>query len=603
MGCSASSENSNSNKIYLIPKIEWQFKNNETMISQTIISLLEENLKRDNYYAGNFRIYGYSKNLDKDTYYFDMFRSLIVGYYRAYEKHCAIEINPDILWLLILKGFILHIKINEEKLKDKIKPFIKRKYLIIEDNKKFEIKQIENEEFKEKFINFSNDLKNNLNSFYNLLDFNFSTTIDTIKIVGYCTMMSEMKTFFDYQSELYACDYPLIKILGTLNDYEVILRKLEKLGEFDLKWWTDEIKEIILNIIETKKGNIDNLFWKNFLYTNGKKEQKICGELDKYDLIEGWFLKFFPYYKNNKRRELKNGMTINDIMNLPPDVITTTLKFINKEKKETNVEIMSGFMGMFAEDDEEDKIRIFKPEIGWIIVEKTEASAKSKRLEHKKKTIKNENNQTTSSIESFGGFLIEKDRNEIILSLTDNNSSSYDGANLSMNKDYSRKNSEIQNKINNINENNKNLKNKIDKTNSYNDKNIEVYTNKRTNSINKNTDLSMSLYLNEPKERKELMKEYENEKKKENEDEEEEEEEEGEEEEEDEEEEEEDEDEDKSNNKKNNVNNNNKNNNKNSKNNSIDKSSSKVNEKNYSNNNNDNEDDSDSEEESEEESD
>ena len=619
MGCSTSNENSTSNKIYIIPKVEWKNKNNETMISQTIISVLEENLKRDNYYNGNFHIYSYSHNLDKDTYYFEMFRSLIIGYYKAYEKHSAIEIDPDIIWLLILRGFMLHLKINKDSLTKKIKPFINRKYLTIEDNNKTELKQIEKEEYNEKFLNFSNNLKKNLSSFYNLLDFNFSTTTDIIKIVGYCTMMSEMKTFFDYQSDLYACDYPFIKISGTLNDYEVILRKLEKIGEYNLTWWTDELKPIIINIIDTKKGNINNTFWKKILYTNGKKRQKICGELEKHDLIEGWLLKFFPYDKNNKRRDLKEGMTIFDMINLPPDVSTTTLKFINKEKKEIQLEIMSGFMGMFANEDEEDSVRVFKPEIGWLVIEKTEDSAKSKRINHKKKAIKEDNSRLDSSIQSFGGKIIEKDRSQIFLTLTDNNSSSYDGAETgnknnnedsfksSYNEIYKKKTNEMNNSI-------KIQQRTSDKTNSNYDKNLNNY-DKSTNSINKKDESSISLYINQPKERKEIIKEQkkqkEKEEKEEKENEEEEEEEEEDEEEEDEEDEEE-EDEDKSSNtksiKKKNNNNNIKNNNVYD-NSSNDKSSSIINKNNTSNNNknnnNNNKEDEDfeSEEEESEESD
>ena len=40
---------------------------------------------------------------------------------------------------------------------------------------------------------------------------------------------------------------------------------------------------------------------------------------------------------------------------------------------------------MFANEDEEDSVRVFKPEIGWLVIEKTEDSAKSKRINHKKK--------------------------------------------------------------------------------------------------------------------------------------------------------------------------------------------------------------------------
>ena len=56
-------------------------------------------------------------------------------------------------------------------------------------------------------------------------------------------MMSEMKTFFDYQSDLYACDYAFIKISGTLKFinfesrdpyFTKCLRKIKQWGTVEL---------------------------------------------------------------------------------------------------------------------------------------------------------------------------------------------------------------------------------------------------------------------------------------------------------------------------------------------------------------------------------
>ena len=65
-----------------------------------------------------------------------------------------------------------------------------------------------------------------------IFDFNFSTTTETIKTVGYATLMCGMQKYFEYEVHLCGCGIPYILLDGTLEDWNKIKENIKNLLNF-----------------------------------------------------------------------------------------------------------------------------------------------------------------------------------------------------------------------------------------------------------------------------------------------------------------------------------------------------------------------------------
>ena len=80
--------------------------------------------------------------------------------------------------------------------------------------------------------------------------------------------MASMKHYFNYNVSCVGFGIPRIYLEGTLEDWDKLLIKVKSLEKYNLKWWTDKLQEIILKFFETKKGNVDFIFWKYFIFSS-----------------------------------------------------------------------------------------------------------------------------------------------------------------------------------------------------------------------------------------------------------------------------------------------------------------------------------------------
>jgi len=112
----------------------------------------------------------------------------------------------------------------------------------------------------------------------------FSTTQATDRVVGSIVLMSTMKNYFDYTCCL-LCNLTDVTLLGTLEDWQNIRKKAERLTEFEienqttLKEWTKMLLPVLDKFIETKQGNIDKIWWNSITnyYYGGSGPKYISG--------------------------------------------------------------------------------------------------------------------------------------------------------------------------------------------------------------------------------------------------------------------------------------------------------------------------------------
>lgn len=280
--------------------------------------------------------------------------SFLTGILTAYKEHRPFEISPDIIWLLINQGFARHIANNSEEFRKYIVNFDGKKTLTVVSN------DIElgnpNSNWESVFPQFTSQISDYTGKeLTDVLTSNFTTTTPTTKIANEITIMETVKSYFDYEVLLLGCGIPKITIQGTVEDWEEVLRKTEYISKFKLKWWTKELKPILKQIIETKKGNFKKKFWMDMVKSHTEKKY------GSPTTINGWIVKFFPYTKEGKKTDLK---PISKIDNLASELVKVPfiLKDV-KNNKSYKMEFWAGFVGL----NQNKQDFTLTPEIGWAI--------------------------------------------------------------------------------------------------------------------------------------------------------------------------------------------------------------------------------------------
>lgn len=285
----------------------------------------------------------------------------------AYAGHYSVILSPDAIWTLISQGFCHHISLNTEKLKDKI----------VNHEGKMEISVISEYDLYSPLMDWDTLLngfeiqiaEKTKGNIADIMRADFSTTGNTERITSQVTLMSAVKSYFDFAAIHTICGIPTITIEGTPDDWRKIIKKVESLRDYDLSWWVDDLKPILQEFVNASEGNVNKDFWQNIVKKDRPESMKNgagCGVKDatKFD---GWFLKFMPFDKDGRTPDaVVYGR--NDML---PSVVSAPFTYIVKDAtgniiSKTPMEIMSGFVGI----DVNENTYTMRPHIGWMVSEK-----------------------------------------------------------------------------------------------------------------------------------------------------------------------------------------------------------------------------------------
>lgn len=321
------------------------------------------------YQAGKWKKYRIGRGEGRrDTVVYESGTSLFYNcMVEAYAGHYSVILSPDVIWTLISQGFCHHISLNTEKLKDKI----------VNHEGKMEISVISEYDLYSPLMDWDTLLngfdiqiaENTKGNIADIMRADFSTTGNTERITSQVTLMSAVKSYFDFAAIHTICGIPTITIEGTPDDWRKIIKKVESLRDYDLGWWVDDLKPILQEFVNASEGNVNKDFWQNIVKKDRPESMKKgagCGVKDatKFD---GWFLKFMPFDKDGRTPDaVVYGR--NDML---PSVVSAPFTYIVKDAtgniiSKTPMEIMSGFVGI----DVNENTYTMRPHIGWMVSEK-----------------------------------------------------------------------------------------------------------------------------------------------------------------------------------------------------------------------------------------
>ena len=313
---------------------------------------------------------GHSLNENKELSFIGSNVPVLYGFYIAHANHCPIRIKPDDIWLLIIQGFINHMNLKSEVLRDCFVNFSGKKQLQVEYN-------IDQTAIDKKTLeDFSQQMVNQIESYVGkeiieILSPNFTTTTHDSEIICKISIMGAFKKYFDYSMNVCGCGVPYVVLEGTADDYRKIIEKAKKLSAYKFNWYIDRIIPHIEKMVEAKEGKVDKEYFQNMIQKKELMDVKLGpsghkeGEYQA-QALSGWFLHFFSHIESKDGIEIyefkEESLKIKDFQRLTNQMIEVPFNVHNiMTSKDYKMKFKVGFVGC----DKNEKNEVF-PVQGWL---------------------------------------------------------------------------------------------------------------------------------------------------------------------------------------------------------------------------------------------
>ena len=254
----------------------------------------------------------------------------VAAAFTAYSKHHHLVISPDDVWIAITTALSRYINAHAEEMREIFVSHQGQKEIEV-----FGVGGIRSANWEALITQISEQIAlNTKNDVQKWIEPDFSTTTELIKTVGSIVLMGAMKKYFSYKISL-CCGLPEVTMLGTLEDWQQIREKADRLLEFKqetLRKWHEVLVPILDELIHSFSGNPDKDFWNRIAHETGG------GSGPSY--LCGWILTFIPFDCND-RYYLNDSETIKttkkygklDTDDVPASAVSVPVKIDDNGKK------------------------------------------------------------------------------------------------------------------------------------------------------------------------------------------------------------------------------------------------------------------------------
>lgn len=216
--------------------------------------------------------------------------------YHAYSDHHHLVIRPEDIWFGILTQLSFYINAHAEEL---------RSFFVAHDDKKELEVELGWPDFSLFALKMADLIGKNVND-PQLRDWvmpDFSTTTYHDQVVGAVLFMGAMQAYFSYQFTV-TCGLPSVTLLGTLEDWQKILHKLDiidQLGE-EPKRFANMLRPILKHMILTFEDPTSaevTSFWNRIV----SRHHVGSGT----DYLSGWLTAFCFWNDKGEAKSLRKG--------------------------------------------------------------------------------------------------------------------------------------------------------------------------------------------------------------------------------------------------------------------------------------------------------
>lgn len=290
----------------------------------------------------------------------------------SYQKHHNLIIRPDDIWTAIIVQFSLYVNANAEALRHSFVNFDGKKELAV----KFvaPVDQVPIDEFITKIVDL---IQENIDpSIYHWITPNFTTTTRNDELTAGVALMATLQNYFDYKLMSVLCGIPQATILGTVEDWKEIEKRVEKLTDFELsgknvmKNWSAMLRHILHHFVSVKEGKLpDVAFWKDAIRVDYDYVDMVCAKVEeKY--LNGWITAFTAFDKSGKFQGRETTSTKIEWLRISTEKITLGSvqvpikiydEYAQPHEREYTGAIITGHMGYSVYKDE----KTLQPLSGW----------------------------------------------------------------------------------------------------------------------------------------------------------------------------------------------------------------------------------------------
>lgn len=283
----------------------------------------------------------------------------------AYNRHHNLTLRPDDIWQAILTQFSFYVNANNESLRNKFVNFDGEKELVVTMSVP-------------DFGSFANIMAETVIP-SNIKDPevsewlipNFSTTTRTDRIVASVTLMSTLQAYFSYTCCI-LCGIPKVTLLGTRDDWTSILKKIDRLLQYDIegkepvmKKWHVLLSKVLEEFIHSVEGKDTLKFWDTVVCHRGG------GSGPSY--LSGWITVFACFEANGswqgdvderERRILGHGVPpktvifpMIDSRYIPVGTVSVPVKLVGAGPKAIEAKMTSGQVVYIIDEKNLDTIQ------------------------------------------------------------------------------------------------------------------------------------------------------------------------------------------------------------------------------------------------------
>ncbi|KAH7114257.1 hypothetical protein B0J11DRAFT_594770 [Dendryphion nanum] len=195
------------------------------------------------------------------------------GAIRAFQQDLHLKIRPDDVWLSILTQFSFYVNAHVEELREKFVAHEGKKELVIVK----EASSLKTAQVDDMARDFTRCMEEQLvdPELRNWIIAEFSTTTPNDVAVASMVMMSTLKGYFDY-STLFGCGLPSVTLLGEREDWEMLLKRLDKLDQFgpEPTQWTKLLRAVLRRFVATfsdPESKELKKFWLQIVHANRQR--------------------------------------------------------------------------------------------------------------------------------------------------------------------------------------------------------------------------------------------------------------------------------------------------------------------------------------------
>ena len=281
----------------------------------------------------------------------------------AYSNHRPIVLTPDVVWLVICQGFSNYVNENADKLRDLFVDHSGKMTLAVRSRADLTSREADWETLLDSFGKQIE--KNTKGKLAKTVKADFTTSGKAEKLASQITLMDIVSPYFEYISFYVMCGIPSVTLEGTPRDWSRLLKKVNMLDKYGMGWWADDLRPILKQFVCASKGKPDYQFWKNIVKVQpvDEVEEPGCGDVEGATLLDGWFLKLFPFSASGRTPEAvySDHEMISEMVSVP--FRYQVLGGGGEVVSDTPLELYAGLVGV-----EEDPVTYaMRAKVGWMV--------------------------------------------------------------------------------------------------------------------------------------------------------------------------------------------------------------------------------------------